>query len=152
MDALFPYAKNERVFVCPADISTRAYRFRDGQDYGSNLFNDAYFAAGDEFTPPSGQKLARIADANTAVLMCGGSPAFRFGWPNVGSAPALEEDRFGEVRFLHPRSGSPGTMTLMIAGNAVGYRPEQILWARKINGQSVYTGLTIESDSGDGVE
>ncbi len=141
MDAVFPYLRRESLFLCPADSQSKPYHFRQGDSYGSYLFNDAYFAPGDKFTPPGGQRLERIADANTALIMCGGS-GFRFGWPDVKSQPPLEEDHVGDIQFFH----TSYPMTLWIAGNVVGYRPAQILGARDINGQRVYTGLTIEAD------
>lgn len=147
MDALFRYAKDERLFVCPADAQSKPYRLRQGESYGSYLFNDAYFAPGDKFSPPGGRRLSSIADFYTPLVMCGASGSFRFGWPDAQSTPQLEEDRAGDIRLLHPGSA----MTLWINGSVQGYRPAQILWARHINGQRVFTGLTVEQDSSAGV-
>lgn len=109
--------------MCSADSQSKPYRFGDGENYGSYLFNDAYFAPGDKFSPPGGRKLSSIGDANTVLLVCGGSGGFRFWWADTQSAPTLEANGIGDIRLLHPGSA----MTVWINGTTVGYRPAQIL-------------------------
>jgi len=102
MDAIFPYVKNEQVFVCPSD-SSMTYHFRDGKNYGSYGLNGAYNAIGSPYKAPrSSNSLLvswnQIVVPSETVWVCDGANApslFNpggsqgFYWPTPASNPTI---------------------------------------------------------------
>jgi hypothetical protein len=144
MDAIFPYVKAEKYFVCPNDRTSKSYRYRSSVNYGSYLFNNAYFATGDALTPPDGQKLADISDNNT-VLVMDGENDFRFAWANVAQAPVVQDGRLANIVTRHSRQFR-APMTLWVSGLVQSYGLRQVIAEKQVKGQRVYSGFTIESD------
>jgi len=105
MDAIFPYVRDERVFLCPADAGAR-YRYaghlaagESSTDYGSYGMNGAYRNAGDAQTPPrsAGTSVvyrAQAAEPAGTVWVADtanrqeSNGSFGFTWADVASHPA----------------------------------------------------------------
>lgn len=151
MDAILPYVKDEKLFVCPDDNVNPPYHFRSGTNYGSYLWNNAYYATGDKFSPPTGRRLSQVADFNSVLIM-EGDGGFQFSWPDVQSAPPLPQyfeapfDLAGVATRHTHRGGLKTATTLWIVGLAQNYSMRQNTAPKTINGRNVYTGLTIEKD------
>jgi hypothetical protein len=152
MDVIYPYVKNEQAFNCPSDSTGNPYHFRSGTDYGSYVINNAYFAAGDKFTPPEGKKLSEMGNMDNTVLVADGENAFEFSWADVKSSPQIKPGNIERnIRELHKFNTMTQrhfsvSNTLLCSGRVSGYG----LWVdarpKTINGQTIYVGLTIEND------
>lgn len=153
MDAIFPYVKEEKFFNCPSDYVSKPYRFRSGTNYGSYVINNAYYAPGDEFTPPAGRDpWARpfnpLSTQSNPILVADGENDFQLAWPDVKSSPQIDVSNINELRKL-------GTMTqrhlrtanrLFCDGRVSSYPLRQDAAPKTINGHQIFTGLTIEDD------
>ncbi len=105
MDAIFPYVRDARLFVCPEDIGATyrpAAELAPGETsiaYGSYGLNGAYRNPGDGQTPPrSGPaeiRLSQIEDPSGTVWVADtanrqeANGSFGFTWPDAASAPSI---------------------------------------------------------------
>jgi prepilin-type N-terminal cleavage/methylation domain-containing protein len=169
MDAVFPYVKNEGVFNCPSDGVNKRYIFRnrDGSNgYGSYAMSQAYFCAGDAFTPPTsdynqGPFIMRIAmiqrPADTVWIVDGGVPgiknpdwkSYEFWWCNaneinrafptvVGSSPRS----FQNIVERH----SDMTDVIYCDGHAKAVKLERLVERKLVAGLPIMTAFTVEDD------
>jgi prepilin-type N-terminal cleavage/methylation domain-containing protein/prepilin-type processing-associated H-X9-DG protein len=104
MDAVYPYVKNEQVFTCPSDGSSRKnyiyYRNLPKQstdNWGSYLTNVAYWDLGPG-TPASSEgnpsarrttTLAAVARPSETVWAADGNGSFQLAWPNIKRQPGI---------------------------------------------------------------
>ena len=105
MDAIFPYIRSERAFVCPSDDGARyiySKNLKAGQtstDYGSYGQNGAYRSAGDFQTPPRSStylvKLSSIAVPAATVWATDTSNreevngSYGFTWTDAANVPPV---------------------------------------------------------------
>ena len=109
MDAIFPYAPTEKIFVCPSDVGgkyTYAKNLVGGQtstNYGSYGLNGSYGAAGDAQTPPRSSSVysvnrMQLASPSTTVWVADtnnrqeANGSFGFTWMNAGTNPSITTD------------------------------------------------------------
>ncbi len=117
MDAIFPYAPSEKIFLCPGDTEskyTAARNLAAGQtstDYGSYGMNGAYRDTGDGQTPPrstAAVPISRllIAEPATTVWIADtnnrqqANGSFGFTWANAGANPGITTSSTGQARQL----------------------------------------------------
>ncbi|HEX8372367.1 MAG TPA: prepilin-type N-terminal cleavage/methylation domain-containing protein [Chthoniobacterales bacterium] len=112
MDAIFPYAPNEKIFLCPSDTGAK-YTYakklggRTSTDYGSYGLNGAYRDAGDGQTPPRSAAYTvtrlHLEEPSTTVWVTDtnnrqeSNGSFGFSWANAGANPSITS---GEPRQL----------------------------------------------------
>ncbi len=105
MDAIFPYVRDARLFVCPEDAGASyrpATELAPGETstaYGSYGLNGAYRNPGDSQTPPrSGPaevRFSQIEDPSGTVWVADtanrqeANGSFGFTWANAASAPSI---------------------------------------------------------------
>lgn len=149
MDVVFPYIKNTSYFHCLSDTADSIYQFRSGRNYGSYVLNNAYFAPGDRQTPPAGLRLEKISLACCTVLVTDGEGDFQFAWPDALHTPPLTGDdpfHLDSIRGRHG-PGLNGTAPALACDGSCS--TANLHFARKtaiINGQRIYTALTVEDD------
>lgn len=145
MDAVSPYLKEkEDLFNCPGDRENPGYEPRHGNDYGSYVFNNAYYKSGDELTPPGGKRISQIARASGLILLVDGRQDFQFAWPDAQTAPDAAKANYQSLGSITTRHKTPAT--LFLDGRASAYGLHQDLATKSIKGQHIYSGLTIEDD------
>jgi len=158
MDAIFPYVKNEQVFVCPSD-STITYHFRDGKNYGSYGLNGAYNVVGDAYTPPrsSANSLvswSQIGVPSETVWMAdnanapsptnpGGSQAFY--WATPASNPAISNSHPKQLQNIIERHLDT-TNVLFCDGHVKAFKLDALARTKTIGADQVMTLFTIEDD------
>lgn len=107
MDAIYPYARNEQVFVCPSETGA-SYRFsgnlapgEESDAYGSYGQNGTYSDAGDNQTPPRSSGLYLISLSQivepTATVWAGDinsrqgtDRSYGILWTNASTQPAVK--------------------------------------------------------------
>jgi hypothetical protein len=145
MDAIAPYLKEkEELFKCPGDRENQSYYPRGANDYGSYVFNNAYYKSGDELTPPGGKKISEIPRASGLILLVDGKHDFQFAWSDAQSAPDAAKTNYQSLGSIATRHKTPAT--LFLDGRASAYGLHQDLATKNIKGQRIYSGLTIEDD------
>jgi len=158
MDAIFPYVKNEGVFVCPSDAKM-TYHFRDGRNYGSYGLNGAYNALGDAFTPPrSGNGLlvswSRIGIPAETVWVCdnanapsaanpGGSQGFY--WATPATNPTISNGSPRQLQNIVERH-LDFTNVLFCDGHVKALKLDALARTKTIGAEQVMTLFTIEDD------
>jgi prepilin-type N-terminal cleavage/methylation domain-containing protein/prepilin-type processing-associated H-X9-DG protein len=114
MDAVFPYVKNEQVFTCPSDGSSRSkYIYvrnlpkASQNNWGSYCTNVAYWDVGPG-NPPSSDvtskqivRVSMIQRPSETVWAADGNGSFQCAWPDIKTQPTILD---GSPRIL-------GTMT-----------------------------------------
>jgi hypothetical protein len=144
MDAIAPYLKGrEDILKCPGDRENQRYYPRNANNYGSYVFNNAYYKNGDKFTPPGGRKLSEIVGRDL-ILLVDGRHDFQFAWPDVQTAPDAAKTNYQSLGSITTRHKTPAT--LFIDGRASAYGLHQDLATKNIKSQRIYSGLTIEDD------
>lgn len=103
MDAIFPFAPNEKIFICPSDKGAKYVYARNltapSTNYGSYGLNGAYRDANDGQTPPRSaaylvnrlqvaepSQTVWVADTNNRQEANG---SFGFSWTNAGTNPRI---------------------------------------------------------------
>jgi prepilin-type N-terminal cleavage/methylation domain-containing protein len=169
MDAVFPYVKNEGVFNCPSDGVNGKYTFRnrDGSNgYGSYTMSQAYYCAGDRFTPPTsdynqGPFIMRESmiqrPADTVWIVDGGVPgikspnwkSYEFWWCNANEINAA----FPTIRDGSPRTfqniverHSDMTDVIYCDGHAKAVKLERLVERKQIGSLQIMTAFTVEDD------
>ena len=100
MDAIYPYVKSEQLFVCPSQTlattgaTTRAYSYRNGYNYGTYGYNEAYWDGTDNVNNPTNVSLAQIVVPATTVWVADTDAnnlyhTYRFSWPNKAANPTI---------------------------------------------------------------
>ncbi len=151
MDAIQPYVKSEQIFNCPSHSfpawAGGAYKYRDGNKYGSYAINAAYYGDGDFQQSPGGEAdttLASIEDAAGCVWVGDGSGYYHFAWENIADQAEVEVDPSG-LRYLdflverHPAS----TVVLFCDGHVKSMRLDVLTHK---NAAGAYPALTIQDD------
>jgi prepilin-type processing-associated H-X9-DG protein len=103
MDAVYPYVKNEQVFTCPSDGSTRKnyiYYQRlpkaSTDNWGSYLTNTAYWDPGPGQSPSSDISsrqtvtISMVQRPAETVWALDGNGAFQVAWPNIAQEPKIK--------------------------------------------------------------
>jgi len=158
MDAIFPYVKNEQVFVCPSDNSM-IYHFRDGKNYGSYGLNGAYNAPGSPYHPPrSSNSLlvswSQIVVPSESVWVCddanapsarnpGGSQGFY--WPTPASNPTISHSSPRQLQNIVERHLDT-TNVLFCDGHVKALKLDVLARTKTIGTDQVMTLFTIEDD------
>jgi prepilin-type N-terminal cleavage/methylation domain-containing protein/prepilin-type processing-associated H-X9-DG protein len=102
MDAIYPYVKNEQVFTCPSDGTTRKkYIFfqhlaKSSQDnWGSYCTNVAYWDMGPG-NPPSSDvsskqtvRMSMLQRPSDTVWAADGDGSFQCAWPSISQQPKV---------------------------------------------------------------
>ncbi|MEO7932872.1 MAG: prepilin-type N-terminal cleavage/methylation domain-containing protein [Chthoniobacterales bacterium] len=133
MDAIYPYASSEKIFLCPSDTGAKyraSQNLKSGEtstDYGSYGLNGAYSAAGDGQTPPRSSALYQVnrlqlEDPVNTVWVTdtnnrGGNGSFGFTWTNAGANPSLTSTSPRQLDKIIERHHN-GTNVLFCDGHA----------------------------------
>jgi hypothetical protein len=150
MDAIFPYVKAEKIFNCPKDSVNKPYRFRSGTNYGSYAINNTYFAAGDNYSPPAGRKITELYEGKNGgikALVVDARSSFQIAWPDALRSPKYPPD-YQKFSTADQRHGVGRTIGYLDVGGWCKVSNRLEYWARPktINGQTIYTGFTVEND------
>jgi prepilin-type processing-associated H-X9-DG protein/prepilin-type N-terminal cleavage/methylation domain-containing protein len=146
MDALYPYLKNEQLFVCPTDWANAPYSYRNGTNYGSYGMNCAYYAPGDKRTAPYGVRPSRIRDmAGTVQILDTHNPNGTDNWfvEWEFEPPPLDDAgtprRLATVEERHGRTAN----ALFCDGHV---KAVSLDFLNQKNAQGTLTAFTIEMD------
>ncbi len=133
MDAIFPYASSEKIFLCPSDTGAKyraAQNLKSGEsstDYGSYGLNGAYSVAGDGQTPPRSSAAYQVnrlqleEPANTVWVTDtnnrqDGNGSFGFTWTNAGANPTITKTSPRQLEKIIERHRN-GTNVLFCDGH-----------------------------------
>jgi prepilin-type N-terminal cleavage/methylation domain-containing protein/prepilin-type processing-associated H-X9-DG protein len=169
MDAVYPYVKNEAVFNCPSDGVNGKYTFRNRSKlngYGSYAMSQAYFCAGDAFSPPTsdynqGPNIVRLPmiarPADTVWIVDGGVKgikdpdwkSYEFWWcdPNEINR-SFPEPRGPSPRYFHNvvERHSDTTTAIFCDGHAKALKLDLVTQRKQVNGRMIMPMFTIEDD------
>jgi prepilin-type N-terminal cleavage/methylation domain-containing protein/prepilin-type processing-associated H-X9-DG protein len=167
MDAINPYVKNEGVFNCPSDQFNKRYTFRnrDGSNgYGSYAMSQAYFCAGDHFSPPTsdynqGPNIIRLPmiqrPADTVWIVDGGMPgikdppwkSYEFWWcdPNTINTTFPAPKGTAPRYFHNIVERHPGTVNVIYCdGHAKGVNLDKLTERKLVGRIPILINFTIE--------
>jgi len=167
MDAIFPYAPKERIFLCPSDPGAKYTYAKNlvagasSTDYGSYGLNGAYRDAGDAQTPPRSAAYLvnrlQIAEPARTVWVTDtnnrgeANGSFGFSWANSGSNPTITSTSPRQLEKIIERHRG-GTNTLFCDGHVELRKLETLAVSRSItdsiNGstKTIMPLFTIEAD------
>ena len=169
MDAIFPYVKNEQLFICPSDSGAKYLYAKSLQgsasthEYGSYGQNGAYRNAGDSQTPPRsstysvsvsaiGSPAATVwATDNNNREEANGS--YGFSWPDAASTPAITTSAEGlaELDKIIARHFETASV-LFCDGHVKALKLEALMESRVLvdpidaQAKTVWPLFTIEDD------
>lgn len=166
MDAIYPYAPSEKIFLCPSDTGakyTYAKNLKTGTstDYGSYGLNGAYRDAGDGQTPPRSAAYTvsrlQIAEPATTVWVTDtnnrqeANGSFGFTWANASTNPSITKTVPRQLDKIIERHRAL-TNVLFCDGHVEARKLESLAQTRSVvdpvDGatKTVMTAFTIEAD------
>lgn len=163
MDAIFPYAKSEQLFVCPSQTlatsgaASRKFVFSNGvtvggYNYGTYGYNQAYSDNAFGITSPTDVNVAKIVVPSTTVWVTDTGAnstyfSYRVEWPNKTNQPSIVPGTIDEftkaLSASVPARHLETTNILYCDGHVKAVKLDALA---TLNANGLYPAFTIEDD------